>query len=140
MKRSSQEIGDPCFHQQLHKENMADITSYSIYKSSRKTLFWGSPKPLDRFSANKMTARPVPNAFLIWKWSSREKNKTLLSLLSFLFSLCPPLNHSHERKKPKRRVFSLRSSHFSTQSILDSHPSDETMPGNVTQTRSNHST
>ena len=53
-------------------------------------------------SANEMNAEPVPNAFLIWKWSSREKNKMLLSLpLSFL--ALPPGPGGGGRGRPKRR-------------------------------------
>ena len=43
----------------------------SIYEESLSTLFLGSPKPrMDWIvSANEMNAEPVPNAFLIWKFS-----------------------------------------------------------------------
>lgn len=46
----------------------------SIYESSRKTSFLGSPKPrMDWIvSANEMNAEPVPNASPIRKFSQRE--------------------------------------------------------------------
>lgn len=56
-------------------------------------LCFGVPRSPWIVSANEMNAEPVPNAFLIWKLSSREKNKMLLSLpLSFLALLIFPSN------------------------------------------------
>ena len=65
-------------------------------------LCFGVPRSPWIVSANEMNAEPVPNAFLIWKWSSREKNKMLLSLpLSFL--ALPPGPGGGGRGRPKRR-------------------------------------